>query len=416
MKYEVIETRSKPTIKVVLNTDSYYLHSKYDPVSEANKWVSGIAPKKKEQSELVVVGMGAGHHIRALLKGDKVKRIVVFDFNDNFSNWVLKSGLIDDLKVDERVIYQSIKDKEGLEKFVSFLNENIIIYQPPLKLCSLEYTKIKEKLENYLIQERTIIDQRDSFNKNFEVNIKLMDQGITKYRKSKETAMILVSAGPSLTKQLPLLKKASLSQHYIIGAVGTAFKPLMNYGIVPNFVMISDPNEPIVEQFQGYETSYSTLFYLSTANHSAVSNFKGPRYILWQDGFHLAEEEAKKRDEPLINTGGSVATGLLDVMVFLGATKVALIGQDLAFTDGKSHAEDTHAMRKIISSAFLRKVPNYYQNGFVYTPRNLSIYLDWFVQYVIEKDHIEFWNCTEGGAYIKNWIHRPFEEYLSINT
>jgi hypothetical protein len=413
VKYEVVETRTEPTVKVIIGTDSYYLHSKYNPIREAYKWVSGIEAKKKNQSKLVIVGMGAGHHIRALLKEVDASKIVVFDFNDNYTNWVLKSGLINDLKLDQRVTYYSINNKKGLEEFVSALNENVIIYQPSLKLFSSEYKKIKDQLENYLIQERTIVDQRDLFHENYKLNIKLKDPGITKYRKPEKTTMILVSAGPSLTKQLPLLKKASLSERYIIGAVGTAFKPLMNNRIVPNFVMISDPKEAIVDQFHQCETANSTLFYLSTANNRAVSSFKGPRYIVWQDGFYCAEEEAIKRQEPLINTGGSVATSLLDVMVFLGAKKIALIGQDLAFSNGKSHAEGTHAIRKIRPSAFLREIPNYYQNGIVYTSRNLSIYLDWFAQYVVGKNHIEFWNCTEGGAYIDGWKHDKFENYLA---
>ncbi|MGD6894411.1 motility associated factor glycosyltransferase family protein [Bacillus infantis] len=416
MRYEVVETRTEPTVKLVIGTESYYLHSKYNPVKEAYKWVSGIEAKKKHRSNLAVVGMGAGHHIRALLKEVDDSKIVVFDFNDNYTNWVLKSGLINDLILDKRVTYYSINNKKGLEEFRSALDENFIIYEPSLKLFTSQYKRIKDKLENYLIQERTIIDQRDQFHENYMLNIKLKDPGINKYKKPEKTTMILVSAGPSLTKQLPLLKKASLSEHYTIGAVGTAYKPLMHNGIVPNFVMISDPKQAIVDQFYQCETNTSTLFYLSTANNQAVSNFKGPRYIIWQDGYCRAEEEAKKRQEPLINTGGSVATSLLDLMVFLGAKKIALIGQDLAFTNGKSHAEDTHAIRTVRPSAFFRKVSNYYQNETVYTSRNLSIYLDWFAQYIIGKNFIEFWNCTEGGAYIDGWKHDKFENYLGIES
>ncbi|WP_078378898.1 motility associated factor glycosyltransferase family protein [Sutcliffiella halmapala] len=410
MNFELVNTRTKPTIKGRIGNEIFYLHSKYNPLVEAERWASGI-DKKKKQAELMIIGMGAGHHIRALLNEVQVQKINIYDFNDVFSSWIKKSGLIDDLILSEKVEYHSIKTPKDLGEFALSLNENMIVYEPALKIFSVEFEVIKNKIENYIIQERTIIDQKDQFFQNFVSNLKIKDPGITKYRGINKTSMILVSAGPSLTKQLPTLKKAYLSKRYVIGVVGTAFKPLMNYGIVPNFVMISDPKDEIVEQFQGYETESTSLFYLSTANRHAVSSFKGSRYIVWQEGFQLSEEEAAKRGEPLVKTGGSVATCLLDLMIVFGANKIALVGQDLAFTDGKSHAEHTHALRDITQPAFLREIPNYYQNGSVYTSRNLSVYLAWFEKYVAGKNSIEFWNCTEGGAYIEGWNHRPFNEF-----
>lgn len=412
MKCEIVKTRSKSTVKVTTETDVYYLHSKYDPVSEANKWVSGIKSNKLEQSNLVVIGMGAGHHIRALLNITNAQKITVFEFNDYYYQWVLHCGLIDDLLLDNRIIYKLPSDGEKLRDFAMTLNENLIIYQPSLKIFSSKYKEIKEKLENYIVQERTVNIENEQFYYNFEQNNKLMDYGLSEYKNPESTSMILVSAGPSLTKQLPLLKSASKSGQYVIGAVGTAFRPLMSYGIVPNFVMISDTREGMVRQFQGYETNQTTLFYLCTANHEAVSSFQGPRFIVWQKGVELAEKRALEKSEPLIRTGGSVATCLLDLMVYLGARKIALVGQDLAYTNGQSHAVHTPATRKVTSTMYLREIPNYYQDGIVYTSKGLSIFLDWFKQYVIGKNKIEFWNCTEGGAYIENWIHQPLKDYI----
>ena len=412
MIFEVIDTRSKPSIKVTSDGDSFYLHSKYDPVKEAEKWVNGIGTKLKEYSKIIMVGIGAGHHIRRLLKISSIQKIVIFDFNKDFSSWIISSGLVDDIILDKRVSYYPVITKNDLKVFASYLNENILIYQPSLKIFSDEFQEIKIKLENYIIQERTIIDQKDLLLQNFESNLLLNDPGINKFNKQKKTSMILVSAGPSLTKQLPLLKKASISGRFVIGSVGTAFIPLMNAGIMPDFVMIADPKDILIKQFQGCNTEMTTLFYLCSANRQAVSTYKGKRFIVWQEGFHLAEEEAAKRKEPTIKAGGSVATCLLDLMVKFGAKEIALIGQDLAFTEGKSHADQIFAQREIITSASLRKIPNYYQNNYVYTSKNLSVYLNWFERYVVDKNDIAFWNCTEGGAFIKGWIHRSFRDFI----
>ena len=414
MKFELISTRSYPTIKVTINKGSFYLHSKYHPEIEAKKWVGGIKPEKTLHPDLIVIGMGAGHHIRALMNEFNSRKIRVFDFNVEFSEWILKSGLVDDLIADERIEYLSVKTKKELDLLKSFLNENVIIYQPTLKLFSEQFSTFRNKLEDFIMQERTILDQKDFFLQNFELNVALNDPGLLICKKIENRSMILVSAGPSLTKQLPTLKEVFLNKSHVIGAVGTAFKPLVNYGIVPDFVMISDPKDQIVEQFEGEVTDISTLFYLSTANHLTVSKFKGPRYIVWQEGLYSAEAAASKRNEPLIKTGGSVATCLLDLMVVLGAKKVALIGQDLAYTDMKSHADNTHALRDISITAFLKEIPDYYKKNTVYTSKNLCIYLEWFERYVELNRKTDFFNCTEGGAYIDGWNHLSFREFIML--
>lgn len=415
MKFQEIITRTKPSVLVTKENETFYLHSKYDPVFEAEKWVEGLDPQKLLKTKQVIIGIGVGHHIRIILKEfPHIKKITIFDFNDQFTEWILNSGLVDDLISNGRIEYHSIKEQKDLEYFALTINKEILIYQPALKIFSDNFSIIRNKLENYSIQERTIIDQNEHFHQNFDLNLKLSDKGIREYSKPQKDSMILVSAGPSLTKQLHFLQEAAQNNKHIIGAVGTAYKPLVKRGIIPDFTMISDPNDLIIDQFEGLNTLQTSLFYLSTANHGAVSSFKGQRYIVWQEGYDRAEYQANFRSEPVLKTGGSVATCLLDLMIFLGARRIALIGQDLAYTNGKSHADFTHASREITELAYFRKVPSFYKDGFVYSPRNLSIYSDWFTSYIENKGDIEFWNCTEGGAYIKGWHHDSFEEFLKL--
>ncbi|MGM7634568.1 6-hydroxymethylpterin diphosphokinase MptE-like protein [Bacillus sp. Hm123] len=153
------------------------------------------------------------------------------------------------------------------------------------------------------------------------------------------------------------------------------------------------------------------LFYLSTAYHETVMLNKGPRRILWQKGFEEAEKIAALKQEPTIQTGGSVATALLDVMVQLGGESIALIGQDLAFTDGKSHSNQAHAQKEMKQTKASEKVLNYDRTGEVYTAKNLTIYRKWFESFAKNHPHLHLYNCTEGGAYIHNWEHIRLQDY-----
>jgi len=228
--------------------------------------------------------------------------------------------------------------------------------------------------------------------------------------------VLLVSAGPSLIKQLSVLKRIASAGDIKIAAVGTALKPLLNAGILPDLIMISDPNQKISEQFNlNPKFKLPPLFYLSTASHSVVANYCGQRYIAWQKGFGPAEQEADIRHEPLVLTGGSVATCLLDLLVKLGVTSVGLVGQDLAFTDGYSHAAGTVAARTIVEDQGLIWVDDYKQQGKVPTSLNLFSYLKWFENYAKEFNNQDFlWNCTEGGAYIPGWRHEPLNSYWNF--
>ncbi|WP_100401663.1 motility associated factor glycosyltransferase family protein [Bacillus sp. FJAT-42315] len=411
MKFELIETRTAPTVKVCKEDSYFYLHSKYDPLKEAVKWVGGIDQEKLQTKELMVIGCGVGYHIRALRQVCPNKKIAVYELNSHFYDWIVQTGEMDDLLKDENITFLVVRSNIDLSNFANELKEEMIIFKPSLKIVDDRFREMAHTLENYLIQERTMKDQRKDLIENFYGNSQLGDKGIRALNLKYSNKAILVSAGPSLTKQLSLLKQVAMSEKFIIGCVGTAFIPLIRFGIKPDFVMIADPKEVIAEQLD-IEQDKIPLLYLSTANSKAVMNYRGPRFIIWQKGFLLAETEAGKRNEPLIATGGSVATCLLDVLVTLGAKSIALIGQDLAFTDQKSHAENTHAQRNIKDSPFLLKVMDYYQKKFVYTSRNLAVYLKWFERYVERDTDTEFFNCTEGGAYIKGWNHCPFSKYI----
>jgi hypothetical protein len=250
--------------------------------------------------------------------------------------------------------------------------------------------------------------------RNFHKNIALDDPGIKDWRNYYENKpMLLISAGPSLDKQLPLLKEIKDIGKVIIGSVGTAVIPLVRHGITPDFVMITDPNQGTLPQLQKVDLTFTPLFYLSTAYNETIVLHGGARYIVLQDGYDKAEYMATLRNEPLIKTGGSVSTTLLDLMIYLGASKVGLVGQDLAFTNGFSHASDTPFQRLTQQEPGLVEVLDYYQVKRIASSKNLVIYKKWLERYAEHAAHLKLYNCTEGGAFIKNWQHLSLKEFYS---
>ncbi|WP_456273261.1 motility associated factor glycosyltransferase family protein [Bacillus sp. AK031] len=419
MNWKLKETKSGHQT-VVLNKAGreFLLHSKYNPILEANRWVSQWEIDKHLPKKIVIVGIGAGFHIARIIEKYAYTPIEVWDFNPGYVDWLKKNKVLDELnpKIKNHLFVTDDMSKVQ-QKLLPRLNEEdtmFLIHSPSLELIPPKLLPIKEALERFLVFLRTIRRHGDQLINNFSDNCRLNDNGIKEwelYLLNKPS--ILISAGPSLTKQLPYLKMLSESGEYFLACVGTALTPLLIAGIEPDIVMVSDPQENIKNQLKNKSIEIP-LFYLSTANHTAVKEYIGPRFIVWQKGFFKSEEQAQLRNEPVVETGGSVATCLLDLLMWMGCSKVALIGQDLAFTNGYSHAVGTHAHHSINSSNLI-EVEDYYRQGKVNTSKNLYIYLKWFQSYRSSISRgIELWNCTEGGAYIPGWIHRSLKEYTNV--
>ncbi|WP_226670812.1 motility associated factor glycosyltransferase family protein [Metabacillus litoralis] len=369
----------------------------------------------KESDDIIVIGIGLGYHVLTLADKYPDHTIHVFELNILYMQWLIEKKLHINLKNKKNIIIHQMQDVSVLLRVLSEKindsDENLFIYKPSLEL--IPNKEIRITLESFLMKKRTINEQGDSLTINFNLNIQLKDKSFNQFNGTYNNhTTILVSAGPSLAKQLPLLKSASLRGNVVIACVGTALIPLVKAGIKPNLIMISDPKELINEQFDGLRDLDIPLFYLSTANHLAVKQYNGPRFIVWQSGFDKAEYLADKTKTPLIKTGGSVATCLLDLLIKLGSKKIILVGQDLAFTDDNSHTKNAHSQTNIKNKKNLIEIKGYFQNETVLTSLNLFTYLKWFERYVQEKNDIQFWNCTEGGAYIQGWKHEPLHELL----
>ncbi|OIJ22371.1 hypothetical protein BKP45_06975 [Anaerobacillus alkalidiazotrophicus] len=422
MKWELIETSTSDySIKLIMdNSDELYLNSRYNPLKEAKRWVEGIKltslPKK-----FIIVGMGAGYHIRELHLRYPNIEIEVWDFNNDFANWIKSSKTLELIGIDlEFIKYHSTENKGEINKeFIPFINDDgiqFLIYKPALNLIPPNLSLVKEALNDLILLKQNSLAREELLSRNIKSNLSLEDKGVVGWiNQFSDQPIILVSAGPSLTKQLPLLQELSQKNNIQIACVGTALIPLTKFGIKPNLVMISDPTIKIKEQFIGVNTLDIPLFYLSTANYEAVNQYKGDRYIVWQKDYLEAERQAEIRNEPTIRTGGSVATCLLDLLVKMGSNPIALVGQDLAFTNGISHAKGTHNCKPIFNVS--NKVPNFNQTDLINTSASLNSFRKWFERYVaITGNENQFWNCTEGGAYIKGWKHCSLLEFIEFVT
>ena len=229
---------------------------------------------------------------------------------------------------------------------------------------------------------------------------------------------ILIAAGPSLKKQLPMLKQ--VQDQYILIAAGQTIKTLHANGIHPHFVVAADPQDALQKYFDSDQFTREILLCLTVCSAEVVKRFPGHKVFF---------QYTPKIDQALSDTigtmgtvslGGSVANVSYSLARYFGIEEIALVGQDLAFTNGESHT-DGYVNKKILAEDDMaknnryRKVPGYYGDE-VYTNRQMDTYRNWFEQ-VLEKDkQVKLYNCTEGGAKISGTLQMPFADFLSQQT
>lgn len=230
--------------------------------------------------------------------------------------------------------------------------------------------------------------------------------------KFKDMPCIIASAGPSLEKQLPLLKQ--IENKIIIIAVGAAMKTLKKYGISPHFIVTIDPLDKNLKYFEDVEFTREVLVAPIVSASNVIRHFKGPLIMAqYNPKFDELSEKTLGR-MGYLDSGGSVANSTYSFAKHIGVNKIIFIGQDLAHTGGQSHAEG-HLNKNEKTVEQMRKDPNMFRiKGYygdeVYAPATLDAFRSWFEHHIKKDTYIEVINCTEGGALIQGALNKPFTE------
>lgn len=278
--------------------------------------------------------------------------------------------------------------------------------------------KVQRLVESEMVQFNTQKKLSMNMAQNILRNMKYVCEGYhTKLllnAVSNKDAAILVAAGPSLNKNIQMLKKAK--NRLFILAVDTAVKPLVKAGIKPDaFITIDAKKDLDLVEIDGAETI--PVIAPATALYKIMDRQKAKK-IFYYDGYFLPYSIYFINDKvlPDVSTGGSVACSGFSLLHKLGYETIILVGQDLAFTDNKSHADgtfeekmpvmDTEGM-EMVKGNYVDKIP---------TRMDFRIFLNWFQEYIHDikeaNPNIRVVNATAGGAYIEGTEIRALDDII----
>ncbi|EHN8517325.1 motility associated factor glycosyltransferase family protein [Campylobacter coli] len=236
-------------------------------------------------------------------------------------------------------------------------------------------------------------------------------QRILSQRKNKFDNAIVVSAGPSLAKQLPLLK--ACQDKAVIFCADGALSMLEKEGIVPDYVTNLDFTDLAMKFFQNKENKTS-LNILSCATHPNVAHSLKAENCMIVLRNKALYQRFNLNDFGYIDTGTHVSHFSYTLALALGFKNIIMIGQDLAFDEeGNSHSKGFDFGEKFSGEENIDKlkVPAYGGKGEVLTHitwNDYRIKLEYL--FACNDQKAKFYNATEGGARINFTEELSFKE------
>lgn len=411
---KTVSTRVNETALVVeeRNGQVIRLNSIYNPIIEAQKWAEQYSVKNL-QTVIIMFGFGNGIFAREIIKKmDKDNRLIVFEPSYTIFNYVLHEYNIDDILKDERIglVIQGINENElpsVVSNTLSWENlfSKIECTHPGYdKLFPDYYNQLKELIINNTFISLIAKNTNQALGKlsvdNALTNIPYLKEANTIWDLDalfpKDIPVIIVAAGPSLNKNIDILKQAKGKS--IILAVDRAYETLLEHNIEPDFVVLLDPVKTL--KMCGNKPNFTTpLLCKLEGSPEIMENHIGKKIIF--DCKTYIEKLYQLLDKRFyhITSGGSVATAAFAICANLRFKRIIFVGLDLAFQGELSHSGSIQDDKKRLKKHFDIYVDGIDGNK-VKTRNDWYSFKVWFEYVFTQLPDIDIIDATEGGARI----------------
>lgn len=337
--------------------DGRQMCSRHKPLDEAQRLIESV--DLVEHAVIVVLGFGMGYHIRALAERmGKAGVIIVFEPDlavaravmqrVDHSDWINKTNLIWMTEPRDRAMLAS--KLQGVE---SVLAQGVVFVAHPASRDRLgersgEFSRMfSEFMESAKTVLLTQLVRAVDAVRNMALNVDhyVSCQGIADL---KDAALgctaVVVSAGPSLRRNMQQLAQPGVRERVVIIAVQTVLKPLLAAGIKPHFVTALDYHEISRRFYEGLtaeDVRGITLIAEPKVHPAVLDAFPGVVRCVAASFLDDLLGPAHERSMGELPTGTTVAHLAAYLAQHLGCSSIAMIGQDLGFTDGQYYSPGT---------------------------------------------------------------------------
>jgi hypothetical protein len=410
--------------------------------------MSGVAEQAANEAAIVIFGLGTGHTVRQL-RAFSSARLAVFEPDIGIVRALFESGPSD---LRDVPIICSIHELKQLWTKFSHANQSVTLVVTPgySQLFAEQAKQLSEALAE-LVQRNNINDATHRLRarvwiQDLLANIHLLAEHPTflalagKYR---GVPAFIVGAGPSLGKNGKFL--ADAAQKGIVFAVNSCAGALGSYGVEPQVLtcMESIDVSHLLEQAPCIDRAVRA--FSLTAHPNTMRTGSGPALPVFESIPQLNGPLQALLGFRGLAVAGSVSTLAFSLAQRLGCSPIVLVGQDLAYTDGRTYApgsayegsrarksadgefleldwsdalKETHnrGSHKMRDREPLREITAWGGAGTVSSTLGFAAVRGWFefASVVLADEHAEIRlvNATEGGARIAGFEELSLAEVL----
>ncbi|ENM8252157.1 motility associated factor glycosyltransferase family protein [Campylobacter jejuni] len=432
-KFELILGKDNLDINLKDNSGGGYNENLLyqDPIKELQTMLNTYNDKYLLYPVLYFYGFGNGILFKALLQNKNHQHIIVFE-KDIEIIWIMFHILDFSSELQSARLMVLENDKLQAQDYTELCSSKPFFHFSRiyfLELMSHYYErfhedilglnkKLAENFKNIILRNGN--DPLDALQgiEQFVYNLPSMIthpsyKELLSKRKNLSDTAIIVSTGPSLTKQLPLLKK--YANKATIFCADSSYPILAKHGIKPDYVCMLERTEITAEFFNHDfgEFDKDIIFICAGVVHPKAIEYLKDRNLVITQKVLAFPYYINLKDFSYAAVGFSVAHTLSYLATYLSHKNIIFIGQDLAYAEnGNSHPDDYQNSANYESQMYEHILTTAYGgNGKVETHSIWLLFKNWFENEMIpntRKMGITTYNCTEGGARIEGTIEKPF--------
>ena len=442
-EFSLEESRSgDPNMK----KNGYFLHDIFDPEQEAIDLLNKIEHKHSNAFNFIY-GLGLGYVLKRFNK--KLEGyIIVYEPDIDVLRLTLEMvDFSDELSNPKVFIFDKLDDVETIYPKYYFANYAVstsireTYKQNELNTAQEFVNKLGYIHGIYESNYRTYWQKTPKWVASLVSNI----SNISKYDevmilkdKFKNKPALVISAGPSLNKNIQEIAK--YQDNFVIICVGTALKSVLKYGIKPDCICFVEYHPVTAKMISEGEGKNSNII-LQPITYSALYDAPAKnKFIFYADNDEVSKWAAKKfniNQKEYINRGTVSVNALVSAKI-MGCNPIVLVGQDLAYTDSKCYADGsiyedlkvengvvstdltktlskTDVSEKVLTNRLNSLTKQLYkvkgQNGEMLTaPGDYASFIKYFEEIAVDYNaqSIKLINATQGGAQLNGYENMMF--------
>ncbi len=379
------------------------LTSGNDPAWEAHEKANNIF--KPYTKEFHTLGCELGYLCWQMFEASNESvEIYVYENDRKIIDYALKYGVLE--RIPENKLHIIIDNTDNLikkfENSIEKYKDDEAVYNIEIEALERLGKENIYKLTDLYISINSTNEFYDISELNFYRNIYNVGNYVSEIEiKDDKSDWIVVGGGPSLDENIEYLRDNQREKYIIVAT--TVYKKLIQLGVKPDFVVVVDPQNRTFEHIKDIKEENSKLIILDTANWKFGEFYKGDKYLIptGQGFFNRILHESNNMR--LWTPYGTVSSMCIDLAVKLGAKNIELIGVDLSYPNGNTHATGTMDYNKINSIDGLSKIRSV-SGDYVYTSEVFKTYIAEIENLIKSNPSVVFYNRSSRGALINGCL------------